>query len=66
LGFKDWSKFYPDLSSEVIPPDAPESLGEPVQINLFCDASHATNLVTRRSTTGIIFFLNGTPINWYS
>jgi hypothetical protein len=33
---------------------------------MFCDASHATDLITRRSTTGIIFFLNGTPINWYS
>jgi hypothetical protein len=51
---------------EVIPSDAPEPLGEPVQTNMFCDASHATDLVTRRSMTGIIFFLNGTPINWYS
>jgi hypothetical protein len=59
---KDWSKFYPDLSMEIIPPDSPEALGEPVQINMFCDASHATDLVTRRSTTGIIFFINGTPI----
>jgi hypothetical protein len=33
---------------------------------MFCDAAHATDLVTRRSTTGIIFFLNGTPIHWYS
>jgi hypothetical protein len=63
---KDWSKFYPDVSMEIIPPDAPEAFGEPVQINIFCDASHATDLVTRRSTTGIIFFINGTPINWYS
>jgi hypothetical protein len=63
---KDSSKFYPDLNMEVIPSDAPEPLGEPVQTNMFCDASHATDLVTRRSMTGIIFFLNGTPINWYS
>jgi hypothetical protein len=33
---------------------------------MFCDASHATDLVTWRSMTGVIFFLNGTPINWYS
>jgi hypothetical protein len=63
---KDWSKFYPDLSREIVPSDAPEALGVPVQINMFCDASHATDLITRRSTTGILFFLNGTPINWYS
>jgi hypothetical protein len=37
-----------------------------VQLNLFCDAAHATDLITRRSTTGYVFFLNGTPIQWYS
>lgn len=37
-----------------------------MQLNMFCDASHATDLVTRRSTTGILFFLNGAPIKWYS
>jgi hypothetical protein len=51
---------------ELVPGDAPEPLGEAVQINMFCDAAHATDLITRRSTSGIIFFLNGTPINWYS
>jgi hypothetical protein len=35
---KDWSKFNPDLSKKIIPPDAPEALGEPVQTNMFCDA----------------------------
>ena len=33
---------------------------------MFCDAAHATDLLTRRSTTGITFFLNGAPIKWYS
>ena len=37
-----------------------------MQINLFCDAAHATCLITRRSTTGIIIFLSGMPILWYS
>ena len=37
-----------------------------MQINLFCDASHATDLITRRSTTGIVIFINGTPVSWYS
>jgi hypothetical protein len=36
---KDWTKFFPDLHTEVIPPDAPELLGEAVQVNMFCDAS---------------------------
>mmetsp|Transcript_18821 Transcript_18821/g.26684 ORF Transcript_18821/g.26684 Transcript_18821/m.26684 type:complete len:136 (+) Transcript_18821:2253-2660(+) len=33
---------------------------------MFCDAPHATDLITRQSTTGIIIFLQGTPILWYS
>jgi hypothetical protein len=64
---KDWSNFYPDVTGEVIPHDMPEPRGRAVQINMFCDAAHATDLMTRRSTTGIIFFVNGrTPITWYS
>jgi hypothetical protein len=63
---KDWSKFYANIKGEVLPPDIPPPRGKPVQINMFCDAAHATDLITRRSTTGIIFFLNGTPIPWYS
>jgi len=44
----------------------PEPLGEPVQINLFVDAAHATDLIIRRSTTGIVIFINGAPIMRYS
>jgi hypothetical protein len=58
--------FYPDLGGETLPPHMPKPRGKAVQINMFCDASHASDLVTRRSTTGIVFYLNGTPINWYS
>ncbi len=63
---KDWSKFYPDCTQEIIPYDMPEPRGKPMQINLFCDASHATDLITRRSTTGIVILINGTPVSWYS
>lgn len=31
----------------------------PMQLSIFCDTTHATNLVTRRSITGIIIFLMG-------
>jgi hypothetical protein len=63
---KDWAAFYPDVRGELIPSDMPEPRGKSVQINMFCDAAHATDLITRRSTTGIIFFVNSTPIHWYS
>ena len=64
----DWSEFYPDAAmlGEAVPPNPPEARGNPVQLNMFCDASHATDLVTRRLTTGILFFLNGAPVKWYS
>mmetsp|Transcript_2147 Transcript_2147/g.3296 ORF Transcript_2147/g.3296 Transcript_2147/m.3296 type:complete len:227 (+) Transcript_2147:4733-5413(+) len=61
----DWKEYYPE-AHEGIPSNAPPPRGKAVQINMFCDASHATDLITRRSTTGIIFFLQGTPIVWYS
>jgi hypothetical protein len=61
----DWKLFYPD-AEEPIPPRAPEPRGNEVQINIFCDAAHATCLATRRSTTGILVYLNGAPIKWYS
>jgi len=61
----DWKEFYPD-AVELIPPGAPEALGNEVQINIFCDAAHATCLATRRSTTGVLIFLNGAAVRWYS
>jgi hypothetical protein len=62
----DWKHFYPDVNGEVLSPNMPQPSGKTVPINMFCDAAHATYLVTRRSKTGFIFFLNGTPINWFS
>ncbi len=35
----DWSEFYPDA----IPSNAPRPQGNAVQLNMFCDASHATD-----------------------
>jgi len=61
----DWKEFYPD-AAETISPRAPEPLGNEVQINIYCDAAHATCLATRRSTTGILVYLNGAPVKWYS
>lgn len=62
----DWSQFYPDTNGESIPLNMPEPRGAKVHVSLFCDAAHATCLVTRRSTTGIVIFVNGAPIIWYS
>jgi hypothetical protein len=61
----DWEQFYPDGKGEVVPYDQPRARGNSIQINLFCDAAASCHM-TRRSTTGIILFINGTPIIWYS
>ena len=62
---KEMRDFYPD-AEESLPANAPQPRGEPVQLNVFVDADHAGNQVTRRSHTGIILFLNMAPIYWYS
>ena len=37
-----------------------------MQIDFFVDADHAGDVVSRRSHTGIIIFVNRAPIIWYS
>ncbi len=61
----DWQDFYKD-ATEIIPPNAPVSKGNSVQMNVFVDADHAGNHVTCRSQTGILIYLNSAPIIWYS
>ena len=39
---------------------------KPIDITCYFDADHASDLVTRRSVTGILAFLNATPVKWYS
>ena len=53
----DWTDFYGDVS-EAIPPKMPKPRGNPVNTTCFVNANHAGNLVTRRSQTGIPFFLS--------
>jgi hypothetical protein len=61
----DWTDFYQGVI-ENKPTNAPIPRGNPVQINCFVDSNHAGNKVTRRSQTGILIFLNRSPIIWYS
>jgi hypothetical protein len=61
----DWQEFYPNAQEE-IPTNAPSPRGNPIQINVFVDASHASNKLTRRSHTGILIYANSSPIFWYS
>jgi hypothetical protein len=62
---QDWTEFYGDVEEE-LPPKMPEPLGRPVTISTFVDANHAGNVVTRRSHTGILIYLQNTPVIWQS
>ena len=62
---EEWKEFYGDVAEEV-PADMPTPLGNPVEITCFVDADHAGNVVTRRSHTGILVFLQNAPILWFS
>lgn len=61
----DWTEFY-GYAEEQDPPNMPEPLGEPVITSCFVDADHAGNVVTRRSHTGILLFVNNALIKAYS
>ena len=53
-------------AEEAIPDNALVPPGKSIQINVFVDADHAGNKVTRQSHTGLIIFMNMAPIFWYS
>ena len=53
-------------AEDVLPHNIPVPLGKAIDINVFVDADHADNRVTRRSHTGIIIYCNMAPILWYS
>jgi hypothetical protein len=44
----------------------PTPLGKPVCISCFVDANHAGNVITRRSHTGILIYVQNAPIIWFS
>jgi hypothetical protein len=62
---RDWKDFY-DGAEDELPPRMPVPRGNGVDTTCFHDSSHANNVVTRRSQTGFIIFVNNAPIVWYS
>ena len=53
-------------AEDTLPHNMPAPRGEPVDINVFVDADHAGNRVTRRSHTGILIYCNMAPVLWFS
>ena len=62
----DWSTSIYQGAYEETPPKMPKPLGNPIQMVCFVDASHANDVVTRRSQTGFIIYVNNSPIDWFS
>ena len=59
----EWKYFNPG-DKEMIPMHVEEALGKYVLIKSYVDANHAGNMVNRRSHSGIIIYVNNSPIIW--
>jgi len=62
----DWADTVYGKAREEVPADAPPPLGRSVVTVSYVDANLLHCLNTGRSVTGILHFLNGTPVDWYS
>jgi hypothetical protein len=52
--------------TEDIPTDAPKPLGKYVLLTHYLDANLYHDMLTGRSVSGILLFLNPTPLDWFS
>ena len=62
----DWEESVYGKVSELLPEDAPEPKGKHVVTISYHDANLYHNVITGRSVTGVLHFINKTPIDWYS
>jgi len=61
----NWTEMYPDASEEILY-DMPVPKGKAVQMTCYIDADHTHDQITRKSITGILLYINNTPIKWIS
>ena len=62
---EDWTEFY-DGIVEAVPENKPTPRGHPVTTHAYVDADHARDEATRRSHSGIVLYVNSSPVVWYS
>lgn len=62
---EEWLEFYGGVK-ESLPYNMPEPRGQSVVTWGYVDADHARDIATRRSHTGIIIYVNSSPILWFS
>ena len=61
-----WSNTVYEGAEEPLPLDAPPPLGKPVLTTSCVDANLMHDMITGKSVTGIIHFVNQTPFEWYA
>ena len=61
----DWEKSVYGNVRELVPNDAPTPLGKFVTLIHYVDVNLIHCLLTGRSVTGILTFINKTPIDWF-
>ena len=62
----DWMYSVYGSVTEDLPKNAPVPLGKRVVMSTYKDANLYHDWTTGRAVTGILHFLNGTPVDWYS
>jgi hypothetical protein len=62
----DWSSSVYEEVKEIIPTDIPEPKGKYITLSHYFDVNLYHDMVTGRSVTAILHFLNQTPMDWYS
>jgi hypothetical protein len=63
--YDTWKEFYPD-AEEDMPDNMPVPKGKGGRMTVYVDADHAHDKVTRRSVSGIVLFINNTPVRYIS
>jgi len=61
----DFIQDYPDATEE-LDPSFPQAFGPVLETTILVDSDHAHDQKTRRSLTGLIAFVGGTPVLWMS
>ena len=62
----DWERRVYGKVREQTPEDAPVPKGKPVVTTTYKDANLYHDLATGRAVSGVLHFLNQTPIEWFS
>ena len=62
----DWARTVYGNVEEVIPNDIPTPKGKRVITTAYVDANLYHDLITGRSVTGVLHFVNQTPVHWFS